>query len=156
MRMTGVFQINTGQTNSGQANTGRANVTMVVPFARPQARPPSPTCCSRSPISRGHNASMSIARLHREAGEAARRRPALRAIPPGARDHNRGAGAGIPKQIDHIAFKAKNLRAIAERLRSADVKFFRDLHDGMYGLTIYIADPDGTMIELYEEGERMG
>ena len=30
--------------------------------------------------------------------------------------------------------------------------FMRDLHDGIYGLTIYIADPDGNMIELFEEG----
>jgi ureidoacrylate peracid hydrolase len=67
-----------------------------------------------------------------------------------------GAGPGTPQQIDHVAFKAKDVRAIAERLKAADVKFFRDLHDGIYGLTIYIADPDGTMIELYEEGERMG
>jgi len=66
-----------------------------------------------------------------------------------------GAGPGTAQQIDHIAFKAKNLRAIAERLKAANAKFFRDLHDGIYGLTIYIADPDGTMIELYEEGERM-
>ena len=59
-------------------------------------------------------------------------------------------------QIDHIAFKATNMRAISERLKQADVKFFRELHDGIYGLTIYIADPDGNMIELYEEGARMG
>jgi ureidoacrylate peracid hydrolase len=65
-------------------------------------------------------------------------------------------GPGGPVQIDHIAFKATNVRAIAERLKVAKVKFFRDLHDGIYGLTIYIADPDGNMIELYEEGERMG
>ena len=36
------------------------------------------------------------------------------------------------------------------------MKFFRDLHDGIYGLTIYIADPDGNMIELYEEDAKMG
>jgi ureidoacrylate peracid hydrolase len=66
------------------------------------------------------------------------------------------SGGGTPQQIDHIAFKAKNVRAIAERLKAADVRLFRDLHDGMYGLTIYVADPDGNMIELYEEGERMG
>jgi ureidoacrylate peracid hydrolase len=58
-------------------------------------------------------------------------------------------------QIDHIAFKAGNVRAIAARLRAASVKFDRDLHDGIYGLTIYVFDPDGTMIELYEEGEKM-
>ena len=33
--------------------------------------------------------------------------------------------------------------------------FDRDLHDGIYGLTIYVFDPDGTMIELYEEGQKM-
>ena len=58
-------------------------------------------------------------------------------------------------QIDHIAFKAKNVRAITARLKAANVKFDRDLHDGIYGLTIYVFDPDGTMIELYEEGEKM-
>lgn len=65
-----------------------------------------------------------------------------------------GGVQGSP-QIDHIAFKAKDVRTIAERLRSAQVKFDRDLHDGIYGLTIYVFDPDGTMIELYEEGVKM-
>jgi ureidoacrylate peracid hydrolase len=64
-------------------------------------------------------------------------------------------GPATPAQIDHIAFKVKGVRAIAERLKKADVKFFRELHDGIYGLTIYVADPDGNMIELYEEGGRM-
>jgi catechol 2,3-dioxygenase-like lactoylglutathione lyase family enzyme len=66
---------------------------------------------------------------------------------------------GGPKdspQIDHIAFKVKDVRAVAARLKAANVKFDRDLHDGIYGLTIYIFDPDGNMIELYEEGARMG
>ena len=50
-------------------------------------------------------------------------------------------GPREPQQIDHIAFKAGGVRAIAERLKRADVKFYRDLHDGLYGLTIYVADP---------------
>jgi catechol 2,3-dioxygenase-like lactoylglutathione lyase family enzyme len=58
-------------------------------------------------------------------------------------------------QIDHIAFKAKDVRAIAARLKAANVRFDRDLHDGIYGLTIYVFDPDGTMIELYEEGQKI-
>ena len=58
-------------------------------------------------------------------------------------------------QIDHIAFKVTGVRAIAARLKAAEVKFFRDLHDGLYGLTIYVADPDGNMIELYEEGAKL-
>ena len=67
--------------------------------------------------------------------------------------------AGGPKdspQIDHIAFKAKDVRAVAARLKAANVKFDRDLHDGIYGLTIYVFDPDENMIELYEEGARVG
>jgi ureidoacrylate peracid hydrolase len=64
------------------------------------------------------------------------------------------SGPGAPPQIDHIAFKVAGLPAIAARLKAADVKFFRDLHDGLYGLTIYVADPDGNMIELYEEGAK--
>lgn len=64
-------------------------------------------------------------------------------------------GPGVPQQIDHIAFKANDVRAIEARLKVADAKFFRELHDGIYGLTIYVADLDGNMIELYEEGERM-
>jgi ureidoacrylate peracid hydrolase len=58
-------------------------------------------------------------------------------------------------QIDHIAFKAKDVPAIAKRLKAANVKFDRDLHDGLYGLTIYIYDPDGNMIELYDESAKM-
>jgi ureidoacrylate peracid hydrolase len=65
-----------------------------------------------------------------------------------------GGPNGSP-QIDHIAFKAKNVAVLAARLKSADIKFDRDLHDGIYGLTIYVFDPDGTMIELYEEGAKM-
>jgi len=64
-------------------------------------------------------------------------------------------GPNAAPQIDHIAFKAKDVRAISARLKKAGVKFDRDLHDGIYGLTIYVFDPDGNMIELYEEGQRM-
>src|ERR1044071_9008196 len=64
-------------------------------------------------------------------------------------------GPNSAPQIDHIAFKAKDVRAISARLKAANVRFDRELHDGIYGLTIYVYDPDGNMIELYEEGERM-
>ena len=65
-----------------------------------------------------------------------------------------GDPADVP-QIDHIAFKAKNVAILAQRLKAANVKFDRDLHDGIYGLTIYVYDPDNNMIELYEEGAKM-
>src|SRR4030081_2896064 len=51
-------------------------------------------------------------------------------------------------QLDHIAFKARDVRAVSTRLKAAGVKFDRDLHDGIYGLTIYVYDPDGNLIEL--------
>jgi ureidoacrylate peracid hydrolase len=64
-------------------------------------------------------------------------------------------GPSEAPQIDHIAFKAKDVRSVAARLKQSNAKFDRDLHDGIYGLTIYVYDPDGNMIELYEEGAKM-
>ena len=55
-----------------------------------------------------------------------------------------------PLQIDHMAFRVSGLRRIAQRLKDANVKFFDDLHNGGYGLTIYVADPDGNKVELFE------
>jgi ureidoacrylate peracid hydrolase len=62
---------------------------------------------------------------------------------------------GKPPQIDHMAFRVTGVRAIAQRLKAAQVKFFNELHDGVYGLTIYVADPDGNKVELFEEGLRL-
>jgi ureidoacrylate peracid hydrolase len=58
-------------------------------------------------------------------------------------------------QIDHMAFKARDVPAIAKRLKAANVKFDRDLHDGIYGLTIYVFDPDGNMVELFDPNAKM-
>ena len=60
-------------------------------------------------------------------------------------------GAVKPVQIDHMAFRVSGVEALAGRLKQAEVKFFQDLHDGIYGKTIYVADPDGNKVELYEE-----
>lgn len=56
------------------------------------------------------------------------------------------------RQIDHIAFEVTDVRALSDKLKAAGVHFQEDLHDGPYGLTIYITDPDGTRVELYETG----
>ncbi|MBN9077768.1 MAG: isochorismatase [Rhizobiales bacterium 65-79] len=56
------------------------------------------------------------------------------------------------RQLDHIAFEVNDVRAMDARLKKAGVRYFTDLHDGPYGLSIYIADPDGTKIELYQVG----
>jgi ureidoacrylate peracid hydrolase len=64
-------------------------------------------------------------------------------------------GPGSSPQIDHIAFRVFDVRGLASRCHAAGVTFRQDLHDGIYGLTVYIADPDGTTIELYEEGRKL-
>ncbi len=58
------------------------------------------------------------------------------------------------RQLDHIAFEVGDVRALRETLKAAGVSFFEDLHDGPYGLTVYVADPDGTKVELYQVGEK--
>lgn len=65
-------------------------------------------------------------------------------------------GPGKPLQIDHMAFKVNDVRGLAERLKAAKVRFFHDLHDGIYGLTVYVADPDGNKVELFQENAKMG
>jgi ureidoacrylate peracid hydrolase len=59
-------------------------------------------------------------------------------------------GPGKPLQIDHMAFTVHDVEGLAARLHEAGVHFFQDVHDGIYGRTIYVADPDGTKVELYE------
>ncbi|HKS84248.1 MAG TPA: isochorismatase family protein [Pseudolabrys sp.] len=58
------------------------------------------------------------------------------------------------RQIDHIAFEVNDVRKLRDRLKANRVEFFQDLHDGPYGLTVYVADPDGTKVELYQVGEK--
>jgi catechol 2,3-dioxygenase-like lactoylglutathione lyase family enzyme len=50
-----------------------------------------------------------------------------------------------------MAFRVSGVERLAARLKEAGVKFFQDVHDGIYGKTIYVADPDGNKVELYEE-----
>jgi ureidoacrylate peracid hydrolase len=58
------------------------------------------------------------------------------------------------RQVDHIAFEVNDVRKLRDKLKKNDVTFFQDLHDGPYGLTVYVADPDGTKVELYEVGAK--
>jgi len=60
-------------------------------------------------------------------------------------------GPGKPVQIDHMAFRVNGVDALAARLKKGGAKFFEELHDGIYGRTIYVADPDGNKVELFEE-----
>jgi nicotinamidase-related amidase/catechol 2,3-dioxygenase-like lactoylglutathione lyase family enzyme len=59
-------------------------------------------------------------------------------------------GAGDQGQVDHFAFSVRNLPALNARLKEAGVVFDRDLGAGPYGQAIYIRDPDGNCLELFE------
>ncbi|UJX46289.1 hypothetical protein D7006_17290 [Xanthobacter sp. YC-JY1] len=48
--------------------------------------------------------------------------------------------------MDHIAFAVDDVRAMRDRLKSAEVPFSIDLHDGPCGLAICVGDPDGTKV----------
>jgi catechol 2,3-dioxygenase-like lactoylglutathione lyase family enzyme len=54
-----------------------------------------------------------------------------------------------------MAFRVNDVRTMAKRLKEAQVHFFKELHDGVLGLTIYVADPDGNKIELFQEAMRL-
>ena len=59
------------------------------------------------------------------------------------------------RQVDHLAFEVNDVRVMRERLAAASIHFQEDLHDGPYGLTIYVTDPDGVRVELYQVGARL-
>jgi len=59
-------------------------------------------------------------------------------------------GPGDRKQVDHFAFEISDVRAMNDRLKAAGVEFVRELGDGPYGLAIYVKDPDGHVLELFE------
>ena len=60
-------------------------------------------------------------------------------------------GPGDGRQVDHIALRVQDVAALAERCARAHVPIVKPLGPGIYGRTIYVADPDGNTVELYEE-----
>jgi ureidoacrylate peracid hydrolase len=58
------------------------------------------------------------------------------------------------RQTYHIAFELNDIRTLRDKLKANRAEFFQDLHDAPYGLTAYVADPDGTTVELYKVGEK--
>lgn len=52
--------------------------------------------------------------------------------------------------MEHIAFRVNDVRGLATRIRDAGVPILKELGPGAYGMTIYVADPDGNKIELFE------
>jgi ureidoacrylate peracid hydrolase len=52
--------------------------------------------------------------------------------------------------VDHLAFEVRNVEQLGRRLKEAGVVFERELGAGPYGRAIYVRDPDGNILELFE------
>jgi ureidoacrylate peracid hydrolase len=53
--------------------------------------------------------------------------------------------------FEHIALRARGVRQLAERAADAGVTILRGPERGAYGLSLYVADPDGNQVEIFEE-----
>jgi len=65
--------------------------------------------------------------------------------------NGRPEGAG---PLEHVAFRGRGLPALAERARAEGVEVVRGPEPSAYGSSLYLADPDGTVVEVYDEEER--
>lgn len=59
-------------------------------------------------------------------------------------------GPDTPTQVDHMAFRVRNVDALNAKLKAAGVHFERELGPGPYGKAIYVKDPEGNIVELFE------
>ena len=66
--------------------------------------------------------------------------------------NGRPAGEG---PLEHVAFRARNVRALAERARAEGVGVVRGPEPSAYGLSLYLLDPDGNQVELYGDDEEV-
>ena len=62
-------------------------------------------------------------------------------------------GTGEGGQVDHFAFEVQGVAQFERMVAEAGYRIVRPLGPGPYGLTVYVADPDGNEIELYETQE---
>lgn len=61
-------------------------------------------------------------------------------------------GSGAKGVLQHLCFSARNIDAIAARAKEAGHTIVRGPGPGPYGHTVYILDPDGNEIELFDAG----
>jgi ureidoacrylate peracid hydrolase len=59
-------------------------------------------------------------------------------------------GSGVGGTLEHLCFSARNIDALAERARAAGHNIIRGPGAGPYGYTVYVEDPDGNEIELFD------
>jgi len=60
-------------------------------------------------------------------------------------------GPGDLKQVDHLAFEVRNVDALYRKLKKKGARFTRKAPGpGPYGKAVYVLDPDGNELELFE------
>lgn len=60
---------------------------------------------------------------------------------------------GGESPVEHIAFSARNIPAIADRARAEGVTILDGPMPTGYGTSLYLADPDGNRIEVYGDAD---
>lgn len=55
--------------------------------------------------------------------------------------------------VEHIAFRARNIPAIAERAREEGITIQEGPMPTSYGTSLYLSDPDGNRIELFGDAD---
>ena len=53
--------------------------------------------------------------------------------------------------LEHLAFSARGVAALAERARAEGVTVVRGPEPSAYGLSLYLADPDGNVVEVFAQ-----
>jgi ureidoacrylate peracid hydrolase len=62
-------------------------------------------------------------------------------------------GPGTAGVVEHIALRRSDIRELARRAPEEGITVLKDVGPGVYGLTMYLADPDGNRIEVFAEDE---
>ncbi len=52
--------------------------------------------------------------------------------------------------LEHLAFRARGVADLAARARTAGVTVVRGPEPSAYGLSLYLADPDGNVVEVFQ------
>lgn len=58
-------------------------------------------------------------------------------------------GPGERGPVEHIAFRARDIGAMAERARAEGATIIRGPEPSSYGQSLYLGDPDGNQVELF-------
>ncbi len=58
-----------------------------------------------------------------------------------------------PGPVEHIAFRARDITALAERAHDEGVTVIRGPEPSSYGQSLYLSDPDGNQVELFGASE---